>query len=44
MSIIVLWFFFPNFGYNFTESYAQVASVLLPALIGACTADLIGKE
>lgn len=44
MSIIVLWFFFPDFGINFTESYAQVASVMLPALIGACTADLIGKE
>ncbi|MFA6089574.1 MAG: DUF2391 family protein, partial [Candidatus Woesearchaeota archaeon] len=44
MSIIVLWFFFPNFGYNYTESYKQVASVMLPALIGACTADLIGKE
>ena len=44
MSILVLWFFFPNFGYVYTESYKQVASVMLPALIGACTADLIGKE
>src|SRR3989344_5732800 len=34
MSILVLWFFFPNdFGYQFDESYKQVASVMLPALI-----------
>lgn len=44
VSILVLAFFFPSFGTNFEGSYAQVSSVMLPALIGACTADLIGKD
>jgi uncharacterized membrane protein len=44
MSIIVLWFYYPTFGVHFSDSYTQVASVMLPALIGACTADLIGRD
>jgi hypothetical protein len=44
MSILVLVLFYPNFGYNFEESYKMVAAVMLAAVVGACTADLLGKE
>ncbi len=44
MSIFVLYIFYPDFGHEFTESYKMVAGVLLAAVVGACTADLIGKE
>ncbi|MEM4637619.1 MAG: DUF2391 family protein [Candidatus Woesearchaeota archaeon] len=44
MSIIVLFLFYPKFGHDFNESYKMVSVVLLAAIIGACTADLIGKE
>lgn len=44
MSIIVLILFNPHFGQDFIESYKQVATVSLTAIIGACTADLIGTE
>ncbi len=44
MSIIVLILFNPDFGKDFISSYKQVATVSLTAIIGACTADLIGKD
>ena len=45
MSVAVLYLFFPDFlQHFFWEGYKQVAAVTLTALIGACTADLIGKE
>lgn len=44
MAIAVLYLFQPEFTHNFWEGYKQVAAVTLTALIGACTADLIGKE
>ncbi len=44
MSILVLFLFYPNFGNEFVESYKMVAAVMLAAVIGACTADLFGKE
>ncbi len=43
-SIAVLAFFTPEFGTSFAESYKAVATVSLTAMIGAATADLIGKE
>mgnify|MGYP000344963284 CR=1 FL=1 len=44
MSIFVLYIFYPAFGHEFAESYKMIAGVLLAAVVGACTADLIGKE
>jgi uncharacterized membrane protein len=45
MSVAVLFLFFPEFLHHFFwDGYKQVAAVTLTALIGACTADLIGKE
>ncbi|MBW2973553.1 TIGR02587 family membrane protein [Candidatus Woesearchaeota archaeon] len=44
MAIAVLYLFHPEFSYHFWDGYKQVAAVNLTALIGACTADLIGKE
>ena len=44
MSIIVLYIFYPTFGHDFFESFKMVGGVLLAAIVGACTADLIGKE
>jgi uncharacterized membrane protein len=44
MSILVLFLFYPEFGHNFQESYKMVAGVMLAAIVGACTADLLGKE
>jgi len=44
MSIIVLFVFYPHFGHTFEESYKMVAGVMLAAVVGACTADLFGKE
>jgi len=44
ISILTLWLFQPDFLLNFEEAYKQVAAVTLTAVIGACTADLIGKE
>ncbi|MEM3154207.1 MAG: DUF2391 family protein [Candidatus Woesearchaeota archaeon] len=43
-SILVLWLFNPEFLHEFWPTYKQVATVSLSAVIGACTADLIGKE
>jgi len=44
MSIAVLFIFYPEFGHNFIDSYKMVAGVMLAAVVGACTADLLGKE
>ena len=44
MSIAVLFLFYPDFSHNFWDAYKQVAAVTLTALVGACTADLIGKD
>jgi uncharacterized membrane protein len=43
-SMLVLWLFNPGFFQDFWMSYKQVATVSLSAVIGACTADLLGKE
>ncbi len=51
MSIVVLYLFHPQFQlFNpsssemFWESYKQVSTVTLTAILGACTADLIGRD
>jgi uncharacterized membrane protein len=44
MSILVLYLFYPEFGQSFEISYKMVAGVMLAAVVGACTADLLGKE
>ena len=44
VSVAVLYLFFPTFGQSFDEAYRQTATVSLVAVIGACTADLFGKE
>lgn len=51
MSVIVLYLFHPQFQiFNpsstemFWESYKQVSTVTLTAILGACTADLIGRD
>jgi uncharacterized membrane protein len=44
MSILVLYLFYPSFGQSFEASYKMVAGVMLAAVVGACTADLLGKE
>ncbi len=44
ISIAVLFLFFPTFGQSFDEAYRQIATVSLIAVIGACTADLVGKD
>lgn len=42
--ILVLLLFNPEFFQDFWATYKQVATVTLNAVIGACTADLIGKD
>ena len=44
VSSLVLFFFSPTFMTHFETAYKQIATVTLIAVIGACTADLIGKE
>jgi uncharacterized membrane protein len=44
MSILVLYLFYPTFGHSFEHSYKMIAGVMLAAVVGACTADLLGKE
>lgn len=44
MSIIVLYIFGKDFGYHFAESYIQVSVAMISAIIGATTADMIGRE
>lgn len=44
IAMLTLWLFQPNFMADYAEAYKQVAAVTLTAIIGACTADLIGKE
>ncbi len=43
-AILILLLFNPDFFHEFWTTYKQVATVTLNAVIGACTADLIGKE
>jgi len=43
-AMLVLLLFNPGFFDEFWMTYKQVATVTLSAVIGACTADLIGKE
>ncbi|HLC32852.1 MAG TPA: DUF2391 family protein, partial [Candidatus Nanoarchaeia archaeon] len=44
VSALVLFFFSPEFTNHFRTAYKQLATVTLIAIVGACTADLIGKE
>lgn len=44
MSIIVLFIFGEDFGMHFAESYIQTSVAMISAIIGATTADLIGRE
>lgn len=44
ISIGVLYLLFPNFGKSFEDAYKQTATVSLTAVIGACTADILGKD
>lgn len=43
-AFFVLVFFEPHFLHSFDESFKQLATTTLSATIGACTADLIGRE
>lgn len=43
-AVLVLLLFNPDFFSDFWMTYKQIATVTLSAVIGACTADLIGKE
>ncbi len=43
VSILTLLFYFPDFGWD-ELAFKQIATVSLPAVIGACTADIIGKD
>jgi uncharacterized membrane protein len=42
--LAVLLIFYPDFGDTFMHAYKLVAALLIAAIIGSCTADLIGKE
>jgi uncharacterized membrane protein len=44
LTIIVLYLYYPTFGHDFWLAYKQVAAVNLSAVVGACTADLIGRD
>lgn len=44
LTIVVLYLYYPTFGHDFWLSYKQVAAVNLSAVVGACTADLIGRD
>lgn len=45
MAVLVLYLFHPSFMQHFFwDGYKQVATVTLTGIIGACTADLIGRE
>jgi len=45
MAVLVLYLFHPDFMQHFFwNGYKQVATVTLTGIIGACTADLIGRE
>lgn len=43
-AMLTLLLFNPGFTHDFWEAYKQVATVTLTATIGACTADLVGRE
>lgn len=44
VSALVLFFFSPEFTHGFEYAFKELSTVSLIAVIGACTADLIGKE
>lgn len=44
VSALVLFFFSPEFLHSFEYAFKELSTVSLIAIIGACTADLIGKE
>ncbi len=44
MSILILFTFHPGYGAHFEESYIQTSVAMILAMIGATTADLIGRE
>lgn len=44
VSALVLAFFSPEFRHGFEIAYKQLATVTLIAMLGACTADLLGKD
>lgn len=44
VSFLVLWLLQPDFLHDPVEMFKILATVQLTALVGACTADLIGKE
>lgn len=43
-AFFVLWLFQPDFMHSFENAFKTLATVTLSATIGACTADLIGRE
>ena len=45
VSLFVLFLFYPGYIHlAFAQKYAQLSAVMIPAVVGACTADLIGKR
>ncbi len=44
LSVGMLYLLYPAFGQTFSDAFKQTATVSLPAVVGACTADLIGKD
>lgn len=44
VSFLVLMLFYPEFGSNLTLTYKQLAAFSISAVVGACTADLIGGD
>jgi uncharacterized membrane protein len=44
LSIGMLYILYPAFGQTYSDAFKQVATVSLPAVVGACTADIIGKN
>lgn len=43
-AFLILWLFQPDFLHSFEDAFKALATVTLSATIGACTADLIGRE
>lgn len=44
ITVAMLYLLNPAFGQSLSESFKMVAAVSLPAVIGACTADVLGRE
>lgn len=44
LTVVVLYLYYPTFGHDFWLAYKQVSAVNLSAVVGACTADLIGRD